>query len=418
MRLGPRMTDSTMPDRQPFTLRSLFLSVYLPTFLFSIGQGAVLPVIPLLARELGATIAVAGLVVGMRGVGTLCFDLPSGLAVSRYGDKGAMIAGTALVAVVAVGASMTTSTVVLGGFVFLMGGGWSFWHLARLAYVSEATPVQHRGRALTLLGGVHRAGTFVGPILGGVLGKYYGLHSVFYAQALMGVFASVAIAMVVRHSVGSEHLGGHGVGRRMLRTAIEYRKVFLHAGFAVMSLQLLREVRQVFLPLWGDSIGLDVAQIGLVFGISSFLDAALFYPVGYVMDHWGRKWAGVPCLATLSLGFLVLPATSGAAGFILAAVLMGIGNGFGSGILMTLGADLTPPDRRGEFLGVWRLIGDVGATGGPLLASLIIGLAGLGAASAACAGIGFVGAAVMWRLVPETLPRRAMPQAARRGSGS
>lgn len=410
------MTEAAAPDREPFAIRSLFFSVYLPTFLFSVGQGAVLPVVPLLARELGASIAAAGFVVAMRGVGTLCFDLPSGLTVSRFGDKGAMIAGSVLVAVVAVGASLSTSILVLGGFIFLMGGGWSFWHVARLTYVSEVTPIRHRGRVLTLLGGVHRAGIFVGPILGGFLGKFYGLHAVFYAQALMGLAAAVTVTLVIRHSVGPERRDGHGVGRRMLGTAIEYRTVFVRAGFAIMALQLLREVRQVFLPLWGQSIGLDVAQIGLVFGASSFLDASLFYPVGFVMDRWGRKWAGVPSLFTLSLAFVLLPATSGVTGYTLAAILMGAGNGFGAGILMTLGADLSPADRRGEFLGVWRLIGDVGSTGGPLVASLVIGLAGLGAASAVCAGIGFLGAAVMARLVPETLPRRAAA-AGRRGQG-
>ena len=50
-----------------------------------------------------------------------------------------------------------------------------------------------------------------------------------------------------------------------------------------------------------------------------------------------------------------------------AAILTGIGNGFGSGIMMTLGADLAPKGSIGEFLGLWRLIGDIGSTGGPLV---------------------------------------------------
>ena len=46
---------------QPFRLRSLVFSVYLPTLLFAIGQGAILPVIPLFARDLGASVAIASL---------------------------------------------------------------------------------------------------------------------------------------------------------------------------------------------------------------------------------------------------------------------------------------------------------------------------------------------------------------------
>jgi len=401
------MTEPDRHDSAPFTLRSLTWSVYLPAFIFSIGQGAVLPVIPLFAQDLGGSAAVAGLIVAMRGLGTVAFDLPSGMAVSRFGDKGAMVAGTALIAAVALGASLSRSVVALGGLILLMGGGWAFWQLARLAYVSEVAPVGQRGRALTVLGGVSRAGNAVGPVLGGMLAKHHGLTSAFYLQAALGLAASVLMFLYVRESTGSERIGGRGVTHRLTETAREHRHTFLQAGFAVMALMLLREVRAVFLPLWGQSIGLDVAEIGLTFGISYFLDAGLFYPVGYVMDRWGRKWAAVPCLATLSVGFLILPATGGFLTFTLAAIVIGIGNGLGTGILMTLGADLAPRERRGEFLGLWRLLGDTGSAVGPVLASFAIGLAGLGWAAAVCAGIGFVGTAVMWRLVPETLPRRA-----------
>lgn len=366
-----------------------------------------MPIIPLLAIQLGGSVAAAGLVVAARGLGTLVFDIPSGLAVSRFGDKGAMVAGTAMVTAIAVGASLSSSVVVLGLLIFVMGGGWAFWQIARQAYISEVIPIAQRGRALTILGAVHRAGNFVGPILGGFLGKYYGLHSVFYAQAMMGLGATVLVAVVIRHSIGSEQLSMRGLGRRLVATAVQYRRIFVYAGFSVMCLQFLREARQVFFPLWGQMIGLDVAQIGLVFGAASFLDAAFFYPVGYIMDRWGRKWAGVPCLFIHALGFLLLPMTSGLIGFVAVAILMGIGNGLGTGILLTLGADLAPPDRRGEFLGVWRIAGDAGTASGPVVASFFIGLAGLGVSSIICAGIGFVGTLVMGLWVPETLPRRA-----------
>lgn len=399
------MSLSPSRTQHPFRLSSLIFSVYLPTFLFSIGQGAVLPITPLFALELGASVATAAVVMGLRGLGLILFDLPSGVIVSRFGDKGAMVIGTAMVAVVALGASMTRSVAFLSALMLVMGGGWAFWQVARLAYVSEITPNEQRGRAVSLVGGVTRAGNFVGPILGGFLGKYYGLESAFYAQAVMGLAASAMMFVVVRESSGSEDLGGHGMGGRLIATIVKHREIFLSAGFSVIALQLLRQGRPVFLPLWGNAIGLDVAEIGLIFGISSFLDTWLFYPVGYVMDRWGRKWASIPSLLTLTLGFLILPATSEVYGFALVAILMGIGNGLGAGMVMTLGADFAPVDRRGEFLGVWRFIGDLGVAGGPFIVSVVVGMASLGTASILSAGLGFAGAAVMWLLVPETLRR-------------
>ena len=399
------MTNAARREQQTFKLSSLTLSVYLPTLLFSIGEGAVLPIIPLFARDRGASMAVAALVVAMRGLGTMFFDLPGGLIVSRFGDKGAMVAGTGMVAVVAIGASLSRSVPILAALIFVMGGGWAFWQLARLAYVTETTPIRQRGRALSTVGGLARCGTFIGPILGGFLGKYYGLESVFYAQAAMGLAASVLMFIHVQGNSGSEELHGQGLIGRLVATAVEGREAFFTAGLAVIALQMLRQGRDVFMPLWGNSIGLDVAQIGLVYGAASFLDAGMFYPAGWVMDRWGRKWASVSSLLALSLGLLLLPATHGLRDFLLVALLTGVGNGLAPGIVMTLGADFAPRARRGEFFGLWRFISDAGAGGGALLVSAVVGAASLGLAAVLTAVLGFAGAAVMGMLVPETLRR-------------
>jgi MFS family permease len=286
-----------------------------------------------------------------------------------------------------------------------MGGGWAFWQVARLAYVTEVTPIEQRGRALSILGGVSRAGTFVGPILGGFLGNHYGLESAFYAQAGMGLAASALMFINVRSPSEAETLRGHRLAGGLVAMVLESRRILLSAGLVVIALQMLRQVRDVFLPLWGEAIGLGVAQIGLVYGASSLLDTSMFYPAGYVMDRFGRKWAGVPSLITLSIGLLFLPVTSELYGYTLVAMILGIGNGLGPGIVMTLGADFAPQARRGEFLGLWRFISDAGRAGGPLAVSLIAGIASLGLAAAATAVLGLTGAVLMWLRVPETLRR-------------
>jgi hypothetical protein len=86
-------------------------------------------------------------------------------------------------------------------------------------------------------------------------------------------------------------------------------------------------------------------------------------------------------------------------------MLLGIGNGLAPGIVMTLGADFAPQVRRGEFLGVWRFISDAGSAAGPLAVSVVAGVASLGLAATLTAVLGFTGAVLMWRLVPETLQR-------------
>ena len=85
-----------------------------------------IPVIPLFTRELGSSVAAASLVVAMRGFGQLLFDIPAGVAVSNWGDKGVMVAGTAMVTLTAIGAALSPTPVMLALLIFCMGGGSAF----------------------------------------------------------------------------------------------------------------------------------------------------------------------------------------------------------------------------------------------------------------------------------------------------
>jgi sugar phosphate permease len=77
----------------------------------------------------------------------------------------------------------------------------------------------------------------------------------------------------------------------------------------------------------------------------------------------------------------------------------------GSGLMMTLGADLAPPGATGEFLGVWRLIGDVGAVTGPLMVGAVAAAVGLSGGAWVLAVAGWLAVFTLARLVRETRVR-------------
>ncbi|WP_322794992.1 MFS transporter [Tepidiforma sp.] len=394
----------------PFRIRSLAIPVYLPTLLFAVGQGAVIPVLPLYALELGATPAVAGLLVALRGIGTMAFDIPAGVMVARLGERWAMLSATGVLFLVAVGIALAPGPLALAPLVFVMGCTWAVWMLARLSYATDVSPIDQRGRVLSLIGGSNRIGNFAGPFVGAAAAAIIGIDAAFYLQALLALAAATLIFAVVREPAGTDGTP-EPHHPSVLAVLSEHRGVFATAGLASLAIQVLRSSRQALIPLWGDRIGLDAAQVSVIFGLSSALDMTLFYPVGIIMDRWGRKFAGVPCLLLMSLGTLAIPFTESYAALLAASLVTGFGNGLGSGINMTLGADFAPPSSRGEFLGVWRLITDLGTAGGPLLVSAIIGAGSLAAAAAATGGIGLAGAAVLVLLVPEPLRRAPRPAA-------
>jgi MFS family permease len=101
---------------------------------------------------------------------------------------------------------------------------------------------------------------------------------------------------------------------------------------------------------------------------------------------------------------------------VLVSMLMGFGNGCGSGIVMTLAADVSPSVGRLTFLGVWRELSDAGSGIGPLILSAATGVAGLGFGIDVSGGVGVAAAAALWAWIPR--PRKVATRRQRGSTGA
>lgn len=381
----------------------LVLPVYAPTLLVALGAGMLIPILPLYAAGFGASYWWIGMVLASRGMGTIIGDIPAGMLLSRIGQRRLMLAGLICIAACGLAMSLANSLweLVLYGLIEGMGG--AFWNISRHAYLTEAAPPGQRGRAIATFGGIFRTGGLVGQAAGGVVGAVFGLRAPFFVYA---VIASVTLIFPFLYGVDAapEH-GAHGHAKLGLMGVIRgHYKVLISAGVGQLFAQMIRSGRNIVVPLYGaDVLGLGVQGVGLVMSISSAIDALMFFPAGYIMDRFGRKYAYVSCFMIQSVGMALIPLTGSFGTLLFATSLIGFGNGLGSGTMMTLGADLAPREAMGEFLGVWRLIGDGGALGGPLLVGGIADVLSLGPAIYAIAGVGMLSALILGFFVPETL---------------
>ena len=341
----------------------------------------------------------------MRGVGTMLADVPAGVAVTRLGDKVTMAGGTLAVALACAGFAFAADPWMLGLLALVLGAGFGALMLGRLNYVTRQCPAAYRGRAITALAGIQRVGLFVGPAAGGLVAEGFGFGAAFAAAAVLNAAGLALIAVFVRRSRRGARGGAQPHRAVIARILRDHRREFTSGGLASLAMQFVRSARQILIPLWGGAIGLDAASIGLAFGLSSALDAAMFYPAGWLMDFRGRKWTLVPSLALLGASLVLMPFATDFRTYLAVALLSGLGNGFGTGIIMALGADLSPRTNRGEFLGVWRLLGDAGHATGPFVFSAATGFFTLGATLGLAGAVGFAGAAAAAWLVPETLRR-------------
>lgn len=424
-------------------LRAIAVPAYGPTLLGSVGSGAVIPVITLSALAMGASVSVAALVAALIGIGSLIGDLPAGELAHRIGERSALLIACALEfsgGLVCLAGIRVGALALLAVGVLMIGLAGSLFGLARQAWLTEAVPVELRARALSLLGGVNRIGLLIGPFLGALVVRRWGVSSAYAVDVLASIAAFVLIARTYDITAGAEggepsNAGGpvsaaspDGVaaarrqpqgqpqrpgrpqgkpqGSGLFRVMAAHRATLLTVGIGVLLVSLVRATRNVVVPLWAAHLGLDASHASLVVGISAAADVALFYPSGAVMDRRGRTAVAVTTMVLLGAGLVALPLTSSLGQLICAAVLLGIGNGTGSGLVMTLGADASPDVGRAQFLGGWRLMADLGSAGGPVLLSAIASIAALGPAILVIAGLSFVGAAWLRIWTPRHEPMR------------
>ena len=423
-------------DQPAFSFRSVALSAFLPAALFAIGEGAIIPVIPVVADRLGASLPLAGFVAALILVGELVGDVPSGWLVARIGERTGMI-GAALASIVGlVTCLLAPTTWVLAIGVFVIGLSTAVFALARHAFMTTHVPLAIRARALSSLGGVFRLGAFVGPLIAAGVIHVTGTAQSAFVVHIIGCLGAAAVLLVVRDPAATTGAGAglrpsststttvtEGAGdqaeravRGLFPTLWANRGVLVKLGSGAALIGAMRSGRQVMLPLWAVSIGLGDSTTALIISIAGAVDFALFYTSGQIMDRWGRLASALPCMLGLSASYLALAATHDADArvqlFVVVALAMSLANGIGSGILMTLGADLADPRDPAPFLGAWRFTGDAGSAAAPLLVSGLTAVASISVASAAMGVLGLVGAGVLLRYVPRYVPRhRPRPEA-------
>ena len=388
----------------PFSLKKIAVPAFGPSVLYGVSNGAILPVVALSARDLDASVAASGLIVALIGIGSLVSNIPAALITSRYGERRSMM-GAAVLSVLALLLCIFAGNAwMLAIGVFFIGMASSVFMLARQTYMIDAVPVYMRARALSTLAGTMRIGVFVGPFAGAALIHFMGLPGA-YCVAVIAMAGAGLIAYLAPDMTSPGRAGGATQAKpRVLDVARAHSRVFVTLGLGILLVSAVRSSRQVVIPLWADHLGIDATTTSIIYGLVAAIDMSVFYPAGTLMDRRGRLWVAVP--STLLMGFALIGTslTTGVVGFVLVSMLLGMGNGIGSGIVMTLGADAAPPAGRTEFLGIWRLVSDLGSSLGPVALSAVTAMVSLAAAVAAMGAFGLAAAAVFWHWLPRGNP--------------
>lgn len=374
-----------------FRFRDIALPAYGPTVVNSLGHGAMMPVLALRARELGASVALAALIVGLTSVGMLIGSLPAGAVIARIGEKRALIIAGILDGVAMGAAAVAPTVLTLAVAVVVSGMMWTVFLIARQAFMIDAVPFRLRARALSLLGGAHRVGLFAGPLLGAAVITVDGIRAAFFLAGVLSLVAA-SLAFTMPDLGADQRDSDRQEGYASVASVLwRHRRSMGTVGGAIAVLGASRSVRTSLLPLWAEHVGISASTTSLIFAVASGIELLLVYPGGWIMDRRGRSLTAAAVAASAALACLLLPLAHSVVAVTAVMTLMAAGNGLGSGVAMTMGADLAPVESRSQFLGGMRLAGDLGMTGSPLLLSgltVFVPLAGAAVILGACGVLG------------------------------
>ena len=339
--------------------------------LTSFGMGLLAPVLPSYAQSLGASATLVGLLLASFGITRVLMGLLAPWFARRVGQHRLLVGSPAFTAPVAALCALVGGFWALALFCLLEGAAAAVYTtVGTMAIVSDAAP-ERRGRALATYQVAGVLGAAAGPAIGGLVGQQFGIRALFLLYAALAAIGAGWLHW--RLDARAFTVPGE-LGRVMRKTGRPTWQLLADPGLLVLWLIAFALIftrvgtQLVAAPLLGAwRLGLSPQQIGVALSLSGFAALAAFYPAGWLADRFGRKILIISGGLGMA-GALALFATSrGAAAFLAAAVLLGLGSGLAGPAPAAYLADVLPVEDRTAAVGVYRAIGDVGAALAPPL---------------------------------------------------
>jgi MFS family permease len=156
-------------------------------------------------------------------------------------------------------------------------------------------------------------------------------------------------------------------------------------------------------PLVFAAAGMNLAQVGMLAAIYPATWGFAQLVTGALSDRIGRKPLIVWGMWIQAVSIAVMAVVHGFIGFVIGALLLGIGTAMVYPALLAAIGDVAHPSWRASAVGVYRLWRDLGYAIGALLAGLTADAFGLSAAMWLIAGLTFVSGVVSAARMRETL---------------
>jgi EmrB/QacA subfamily drug resistance transporter len=176
----------------------ILVALLLAAFLVNLDTTLVNVALPAMVRELHATTTQLQWVVDAYNLVFAALLLTFGSLSDRFGRKGMLLAGLAVVGAASLAGGFTTTPAQLIAARAVMGLGAAMTFPATLSLISNVfTERRERARAIGLWGAIGGAAIAMGPIVGGWLLEHYSWAAIFIAMVPVAAVAAIFVAAAV-----------------------------------------------------------------------------------------------------------------------------------------------------------------------------------------------------------------------------
>ncbi len=330
-------------------------------------MAALLPTLPLYLEDVGGSKQQIGIVMGGFAIGLLMFRPMLGRLADQRGRKILLLIGAIVAAIAPFGYLAFKSIPILMAVRVFHGVSVAAFTTGYSALVADLAPVESRGEIIGYMSLTAPIGLAIGPALGGYLQATVGYSPLFLVAAELAFVALLATLQIVNPPL-QKSLNTESSNSKFWHLLISSRVrvpavVMLLVGLGVGTVH-------TFVGLFIKSTGVDL-NAGLFFTGAAIASFSVRLFAGKASDRLGRGLFITCSILAYTLSLLLLWQANSAIAFLIAACLEGCGGGTLISMIITMMADRSFPQERGQVFAICVAGFDLGiAIAAPVFGSL------------------------------------------------
>jgi MFS family permease len=302
------------------------------------------------ALALGGSAATVGALMALYAVLPMLLSIPAGRLADRIGARTPMLVGSCGVAVAAVLPAIFPGLWTLFVSASLLGVGFMAFQVPAQYATGEMGGPAERTRNFGLLALGYSTSAILGPLAAGILIDAAGYRWAFGVLAVAPLLPIVVLG-ANRLPLPGPHPAHAGTPARNafdLLTHKGLRRVLIVNALVSMAWELLT----VFVPLFGNSIGLSASQIGLI--LASFATATFIVrlAVPVIVRSFEERRVMMTALLIGGAVYLAIPFSRHGTTLMALSFVLGLGMGVTQPMVLAALHSHAPPGRLGEVTGL------------------------------------------------------------------